>query len=230
MRGRWAWCRQQPGRLAAVLAAAATAGTAGPRSLGAQGFWERFSYEGLRLSAIGVELGGVTSDRLSRAWSPALRVDYGLIAPEIRVLVGMSYFRGDFNASEIARFAQRLRGVVRDPTGDFTIDVGRITWSDLEAALDLQYLFPAGRTRSYLGLGLGVHLRDADGTAIEGTFVEDALDAIAAGLEISGGLELGIAPWLALTADLRGVLTSELRLASARGGIQYRWPQRGPPR
>lgn len=196
-----------------------------PGTLSGQGFLEQFSYEGLRLSGIGIEFGAVVSDRLTTEPTWAVRIDYGLIAPKVRVLIGGSYFRGDFNADEIAQFESRLRRVVRDPTLEFAIDVGTITWADFEGSLDLQYLFqPAARVIPYVGLGLGVHVRDGDGTAIDGTFVEDALDTIAAGATLSLGTEIVLAPRVRLTADLRGVLTSELRTASARGGLMFRIP------
>jgi hypothetical protein len=200
-----------------------------PAALPAQGFFEQFSYEGLRLAGLSVEMGGVVSDRLTAEPSPALRVDYGVLAPRLRVMFGASYFRGEFNQDEITRFAQRLRRVVLDPTGDFAIDVGSITWSQLEIDGDLQYLFPAARVQTYLGLGIGVHARGGDGAAIDGTFVEDALDTIAAGLNLSVGVEVALVSHLAATVDLRGALTSELRLASARGGLMYRFPP-PPPR
>jgi hypothetical protein len=200
-----------------------------PAALRAQGFLEQFSYAGLRLSGIGVEMGGVVSDRLTSAPSPAVRVDYGMIAPRVRVLLGASYFEGDFNASEIAKFTQRLRALVSDPTNDFTINVGQITWSDFETDLDLQYLFPNGPVETYIGLGLGVHIRNGNGTAINGTFVEDALDTIAAGLNLSVGVMVPLVPSFAFTADLRGSLTSELRSASARAGLMLRFPHRGAP-
>ncbi len=200
-----------------------------PTSLPAQGVLNQFSYEGLRLSGIGVEMGAVASNRLTTEPTPALRVDCGVLAPRVRLLLGGSYFKGQFKPDEIARFAQRLRAVVVDPTNDFTINVGTITWSELEADLDLQYLFPNGPVRTYVGLGLGVHLRNGDGAAINGTFVEDALDTIAAGLHGSMGAEVRVAPPLALTADLRGVLTSELRAVTLRGGLMLRFRQKGVP-
>jgi opacity protein-like surface antigen len=199
-----------------------------PAALAAQGFFERFSYEGLRLTGLGVEMGGVVSDRLTTEPSPALRIDYGVLAPRLRVMFGASYFRGEFNQDEITRFAQRLQRVVLDPTGDFTINVGTISWSQLAVDGDLQFLFPADRVQTYLGLGIGVHLRDGDGTAIDGTFVEDALDTIAAGFNLSMGVEVALVSHLAATVDLRGALTSELRLASARGGLMYRFPAPAP--
>ncbi len=146
-----------------------------PGSLAAQSFLEQFSYEGLRLSGIGFEFGAVVSDRLTTEPTGALRIDYGYIAPKVRVLIGGSYFKGAFNSDEIARFEDQLRRVVIDPTLDFVIDVGTISWADFEGSLDLQYVFsPTAQVIPYVGLGLGVHVRDADGTAIEDTFVEDA--------------------------------------------------------
>ncbi len=199
-----------------------------PGSLAAQGLLEQFSYEGLRLSGIGFELGAIVSDRLTTEPTGALRIDYGYIAPKVRVLIGGSYFKGAFNSDEIARFEDQLRRVVIDPTLDFVIDVGTISWANFEGSLDLQYVFsPAARVIPYVGLGLGVHMRDADGTAIEDTFVEDALDTIAAGVTVSLGAEFVLSPAVRFTADVRGELTSELRTASLRGGFAYRVPQAG---
>lgn len=187
-----------------------------------QGFLEQFSYEGLGLSGIGVELGQVWSDRVTPEPSPALRVDYGLIAPRARILLGVSYFRGALNDGEIDAFETGIRRVVADPTGDAVVDVGDINWSNLEASLDLQYLVPAGRALAALGLGLAVHVRNGSGPAIDGTFVEDALDTIVAGAVASLGIEVPLWRRLHATADVRGGLTSELRTFSLRGGVMYR--------
>lgn len=198
-----------------------------PAALRAQGFLEQFSYAGLRLSGVGIELGAIGSDRLTTETSVGLRMDWGFIAPKVRVLLGGSYFRGLFETQEIRTFENRLRLVVTDPTQDFTINVGDITWATLEADLDLQYLFAAQRLTTYLGLGIGVHVRDGDGVAIEGTFVEDALDTVEAGLNVSLGWAFQVIPHVQLTVDLRGSLTSELRAAAARGGLMFRFPGGG---
>jgi hypothetical protein len=194
-----------------------------PGAASGQGILEQFSYEGLRLSGIGFEIGPQGSDRLVSRLSGSLRVDYGFIAPNLRVLLGGSYFKAAFEPEEIERFETRLRGVVVDPTGDFTIEVGEITWATLTADVDLQYLFRAGRATTYLGLGLGAHIRDGDGRAIEGTFLEDALDTIQAGLNLSLGAAVDLLQRVQLTLDLRGVVTSELRTASGRGGLMFRF-------
>jgi len=208
-------------------AAALTAlfvGAALPTPAFAQAFLEQFSYEGLRLSGIGVEFGVLGSNRLTNEPTGAVRVDYGNIAPNVRLLFGLAYFKGDFGAAEISEFEEQLRGVVQDPTGDFEIDVGRISLADLEATIDLQYVLPyANRIVPYLGLGLGVHWRNGSGDAISGTFVEDALDTVAAALNLSAGVHVGIVRSLYATADFRAGVSAELRTASARGGLMYRF-------
>lgn len=128
-----------------------------PAPLAAQGFLDRFSYEGTRLSGIGFDFGAIASDRLTSEPTGALRVDYGFIAPNVRLLFSVGYFKAAFAAEEIAQFETRLRGVVQDPTNDFTIDVGTISLVDVAASLDLQYMFdPDGDVIPYLGVGLGV--------------------------------------------------------------------------
>lgn len=201
-----------------------------PAILPAQQFLEQFSYEGLRLSGIGVEFGVIASNRLTREPTGAVRVDYGFVAPNIRVLFGLSYFKGEFDGDEIAEFETKLRAVVEDPTGDFSIDVGRITLADLGASIDLQYVFPfTNRVVPYLGLGLGVHYRDGSGAAIAGTFVEDALDTVAASADFSAGTHVALVSSLYVTLDFRAGLSSELRSIAGRAGLMYRFTSRVAP-
>ncbi len=197
-----------------------------PGTVWAQGFWEQFSYEGLRFSGIGLEAGAVWSTRLTAEPIGALRVDFGHFAPKVRVLVSATYFKGDFRADEIEEFERQLEEIVDDPT--VSIDVGTITWADFGFALDLHYLFePARRVRPYAGLGIGLHFRNGDGEAINGTFVEGALDMVDVGLIGSAGFEIAITRSVLLTADVRGEVTTELLTGSVRGGLTYRLPQGG---
>ncbi len=193
-----------------------------PQALVAQGFLEQFSYEGLGFSGIGLEFGGVLSDRLTREMTGAVRIDYGRIAPNVRVLFGVSYFEGQFNETEIREFALGIQRVV-DPGRSSLIDIGTITWSDIEADLDLQYVLDTGgRVTNYFGIGFAAHVRNGTGTIIDDTFVEDALDTIDAGLNLSWTTAVELVPAIHFTVDLRGGLTSELRTATARAGLMYR--------
>src|SRR5207247_2329279 len=75
-----------------------------------------------------------------------VRLDFGRVAPRVRVLLGLSYFKGEFDQRATAELARRLRAIVNDPDSNFSIDVGRIQWSDLTGDVDLQYVLPQGRT------------------------------------------------------------------------------------
>ncbi len=208
-----------------IFAACLLVGFTAP--LSAQQFFEQFSYEGLKLSGIGFEFGVIAPNRLTEEPTGAVRVDYGFIAPNVRLLFSLSYFKGDFNEENIAQFEAQLRSVVNDPTGDFTIDVGTISLADLELGLDLQYVFPyTNRVVPYLGFGLGVHYRNGSGAAIDGTFVDDALDTVAAAGNFSAGIHVGLIHPVYLTFDFRAGLSSELRTVAGRGGLMFRFTPR----
>jgi outer membrane protein W len=197
-----------------------------PGSVWAQGFWDQFSYEGIRFSAVGVEAGAMWSNRLTTEPVGALRVDFGNFAPKVRVLLSATYFKGQFRQEEIDEFERQLEEIVDDPT--VMIDVGTITWADYGLALDFHYLFePGRRVRPYAGLGVGLHFRNGNGEAINGTIVERALDMVDVGIIGSLGFEIGLTKSLVLTADARGEATTELLTASVRGGLSYRIPRGG---
>lgn len=185
---------------------------------------EQFSYDALRPTGLQVDAGMLVSGDLENTIVGGVRLDAGRLAPRFRVLVGLSYFRSDFDTRATARFEQRLREIVIDPSGDDIITVGRITWADIVADLDIQYALtetPAGAV--FVGVGASAHIRNGSGAAIAGTFVEDALDEIGAGFNAMLGGEVRLmGPWRG-TAELRGVLASGLSSASLRVGVMYRF-------
>lgn len=190
-----------------------------------QGYLDQFSYEGLRLSGIGVDVGGVLSNSITTEPIGGVRVDLGVIAPRLRVVLGGSYFKGDFKPDRIARFEQRLQEVLVDCACD-SLSIGTISQANIELYFALQYLFPAlGRVvQPYAGAGFSAHIRDGDGAVIKDTFVEDALDTVAAGVDGSAGVEVAVARRLSILVEVRGVLTSEVQSASARAGLMVRLP------
>ena len=129
-----------------------------PDRLSAQGVLNQFSYDSLKLWGIQADLGVLGASRLRGTVVGGVRLDYGRIAPRIRVLLGVSYFKGEFDRNATNQLAQRLRAIVNDPDSNFVIDVGRIMWSDLTTDVDLQYVLPQGHTvTAYLGTGLSLH-------------------------------------------------------------------------
>ena len=193
--------------------------------LSAQGVLNQFSYDSLKLWGIQADLGVLGASRLRGTVVGGIRLDYGRIAPRIRVLLGVSYFKGEFDRNATNQLAQRLRAIVNDPDSNFVIDVGRIMWSDLTTDVDLQYVLPQGHTvTAYLGTGLSLHIMNGSGKAINGTFVEDALDGVSAGLNGTMGFEIATSPAWRFTVEARGVLSTQLSTGSLRGGIMYRLP------
>ena len=194
-----------------------------PVRLTAQGVFNQFSSENLRPSAVQFDLGPLGGNNIRGTLTGGVRLDYGFIAPKVRVLLGLSYFHADLSSEALRRYAEGLRRVVNDPDSNYTIQLGDISWSDLTGDLDLQYVMPQGRAVTvYLGLGVGIHLRNGSGTAIDGTFVEDALDQITAGGNGTIGAEIGAKHWR-VSVDARGVLSSGLSTVSLRTGVMYRW-------
>lgn len=202
-----------------------------PATAAAQEATEPANEATLRFDGIQGEAGVITSGRLKGATQIGLRVDLGRFVRRVRVLAGVSYFRSDFKASEIREFEDALARVVEDPEGNFTIDLGRIRWGDVAVDVDFQYLLGSwggGRWQPYLGLGAGAHFRNGSGTAIDGTFVEDALDNISAGVNFTAGWDITLARGLVLNVGGRAVLASDLRTVGLQVGLGYRVPRSGP--
>ena len=161
----------------------------------------------------------------------AFRFDAGNIAPRVRVLLGLSYFRSNFSQSSLNDFANKIRALVNDPDSNFTVNVGQIRWSDLAGDLDLQYAFPQSQTlTTFLGAGVGVHLRHGSGSAINGTFVQDALDGLFPAANVTVGVEARLTSQVALSAEGRGVVSQGLSTASLSVGLMYRFHGAGGPR
>lgn len=201
----------------------------GATRLPAQAVLNQFSYDNLRPSAVQVDIGLLSAAQLQGTGVGGLRLDYGRIAPSVRVLLGLSYFRAQLDRDTRNRFEERIRNFVIDPAGDDTIRVGRIFWSNVVLDLDLQYVIPQGRSvTTYIGLGFGAQLRNGSGTAIDGTFVEDALDQLAAAGNVSLGLEARLGGGWRATVDARGVVSPGLSTISVRTGLMYRFAGDGP--
>lgn len=216
-------------RAAAAAAAIALALGAASGRAAAQGVLNEFSYDNLRPSALGVDVGLLGAAQVQGTVAWGVRLDYGRIAPNVRVLLGASYYRAQLDRATRARFEERIRNFVIDPSGDDTIRVGRIFWANVVLDLDLQYVIPQSRSvTTYLGLGFGAQLRNGSGAAIDGTFVEDALDQLAAAGNVSIGVEARLGRAWRATLDARGVVSPGLSTVSVRTGVSYRWAGNGP--
>lgn len=178
--------------------------------------------DSLRFSGIGVQLGVARPLHIESAPSVSLVTDYGEIAPGYRVAFTASYWGSRFNRHTARTYLDSLRRVVVDPSGDDTVRFSDIEVSDISLAADVRrMLAPHSWLRPYVGGGLALHVLNADGPLIDGTFVERAIDNIAVGVAGSAGLELVLFGHVALGAEGRYDLFSLARYASVRVGATY---------
>lgn len=192
--------------------------------LTAQGMLNDFSYDNLKLSGIQVDIGVLGASELTGATVGGVRLDFGRIAPKVRLMLGLSYFSSHFDQKSLDKFATKLDDFVNPGTPD-SIVLGQVKLSDIIGDVDFQLAFPQGRgITAYVGAGVSAHIRNGSGAAINGTFVEDALDVVTAGLNGTIGFEFNVARAWRFTLDGRGVLSSGLSTASLRTGVMYRLP------
>ncbi|HWC74326.1 MAG TPA: hypothetical protein VG454_10360 [Gemmatimonadales bacterium] len=179
----------------------------------------------MRLSGVQLDLGVLGANQLTGTTVGGLRLDFGHIAPQVRLLLGLSYFKSHFDDHTLNKFKQAIDSIVTDPSGDDSIQLGTISLGDIIGDVDFQFVFPQGHgITAYIGTGVSVHVRNGSGAAINGTFVEDALDVVTAGLNGTVGFEFNLTRALRFTVDGRGVLSSGLQTASLRTGLMYRLP------
>ena len=142
--------------------------------LWAQGVLNEFSYDNLRLSGIQIDAGVLGASDMMGTTVGGIRFDYGRIAPKVRLMFGLSYFRTQYANEARDRFERRLDSLVNPSTPD-TINLGEIRLSDVIGDVDFQLVFPQGRgITAYVGTGVSIHVRNGSGAAIDGTFVDDA--------------------------------------------------------
>ena len=202
--------------------ALALAGALTPIDVRAQSLFERLNLDRLRLTALGASVGPVRASRAERAQSYGVYADYGYIAQSWRVVFSATYWGSHFRDEFVETFEDRLRERLVDPSGDDTLDLGRINVSDIALEVDLRYTpRPNAVLRAYAGGGLGAHMINAESPFINDTFVESALDNISAGLAAFAGIDTAPVGRLSFGLQARMNLLSNLRYWSGRAHVTY---------
>ena len=135
-----------------------------------------------------------------------------------------TYWNSRIRRRYIESLADTLRKSITDPTNDFELDLGRVRLSDIALIADARYTprrLSFGAVRPYLGGGLGAHVVNAEGRAINGTIVEQALDNITTGVAGMAGVELSLLGRVSIGAQARFDLLSAARFASIRASGSY---------
>src|SRR5438552_2710201 len=68
-----------------------------PRLLAAQNVTQQFTYDNLRVSGLQADLGALAASKLRGTVVGGVRLDIGQVAPSVRVLLGLSYDRGELD-------------------------------------------------------------------------------------------------------------------------------------
>jgi hypothetical protein len=191
--------------------------------------WEDYDYENLEFRGIGLDIGSVWPNGIEPTLAFGVRADMGFVGPRVRVAPAIRYWTSRLEDAEVSRLSEQLQSLCEQqasgPCPDFNL--GEIDRSDLELAADAHYLIPTGYTiEPYVGGGLGIHLLNGSGEAIEGTFVEDLLDTVVPALNLVGGVNIPIGT-LVLIGEARYVLVSDVRYGHLLVGGTWTLPS--PP-
>jgi hypothetical protein len=180
----------------------------------------------LRLVALGATVGGAWPSQTEATQLYSLHADYGEIARGVRVVFTASYWGSRYNGGAVRGYEQAIRDAVIDPAADDTVRLGRMSVSDVAIGVEARWS-PfrrrlLGRSlRPFVGAGLAAHAINVEGKALGNSFVEGALDQIAAAVNGAAGLDVAVLPNFQLTMLARYDLFSGVRHATARAGFSY---------
>ncbi len=217
MRQRWGAFRASAATLCAAVVLAGTAVSAAGQDLA------DFDYENLRFRGIGLDWGYIWPTRVEPTQTFNLRMDLGYLGPGVRILPSVGYWSSSFKGSEVSELEHRVEQLITTQTSDPapTVDLGVIEWSDINVGLDAQVVWAVpGNLLTFAGLGAAAHLLNGDGASINGTFIEDLLDSVAAGFNVHAGLEYPITNRIRVHSQGRYEVLGDLRYAQIRSGIQ----------
>jgi opacity protein-like surface antigen len=216
-----------------TLVALALLGVFVPGAVGAQSLFERLNLDRLRLTGLGFTVGPVRASRADDTQSFGVYADYGYVTPSWRVVFSATYWGSHFRDEFVETLEARLREHIIDPSGDDTLDLGRVNVSDIALEVDLRYTpRPNAALRPYAGGGVGAHMINAESPFINDTFVESALDNISAGLAAFAGIDTAPAGRFSFGLQARVNLLSNLRYWSGRALVTYFFgnqPPSSPP-
>jgi opacity protein-like surface antigen len=208
-----------------ITAAAAALVLALPGAARAQDMTD-YDYENLVLSGVGAHVVEIFPSRSEPTLGLNVRVDLGLLGPNVRISPGLTFWSTQLRDSEVERMEQRIEDACdRGGSPCPGVDLGDVEISDLSLDVDAHFLWATDYVvEPYAGVGVSLHLLNGRGDFIEDTFVEELLDAIAPGFNVVGGLEFPITESLRVLGEARGVLTGNVRYISLGVGGAWRFP------
>ncbi len=199
----------------AVFAISGGSSTAAAQTL------EDYDYEYLTFRGIGIDAGYIWPTKVKPAPIFGIRLDLGYLGPGVRIIPSISYWRSEFNRSELQDLAIRINA--RQSGVDLSPDsLGPIEWSDLALSIDGHFVWNTPiQLLTFVGAGLGFHALNGQGAAIDDTIIEDLLDAISTGASVLAGFEYEAIQRLRVYGEGRYSAMNSIQYLSARAGVQF---------
>ena len=218
MRRRSEWRRWCGGAALAGLAAALSGG-ARPAHAQTGTFLERLNLDRLQLAALGVAGGAVRPAQLEPSSVYEVHADYGAIAERWHIVFTASFWQSRYQDHVVQAFADSIERSTDPPS---EVVPSRVTVSDIALGAEGRWHpRPSSFLRPYLGLGLAAHVINTEGRLIDGTFVENALDYITAGVSGTAGMDMQLLENVRVGAQARYDLLSGIRFGSLRLTATY---------
>jgi hypothetical protein len=196
---------------------------------GAQSVIEALQRDRLQLVSLGLGAGSIAPSQVDRTKVFGLSADYGQISPAWRLQFRINYWESHFKASVVNAFADSLQRNLQDPSAT---TVKRSPISIYDAAFGLgarRLLVPGADVTPFFSGGIAGHVINAEGDFIKGTFVERALDDIAAGVFGEAGIRARILRRILLEGTIRGDLLSGFRSMQWMATGSYYFGEPRPP-
>jgi len=180
-------------------------------------------YEHLSFRGFGFDAGYLWPTRADPTYSLGLRIDMGYAGPGLRIVPNVTYWSSSLIASEVTELEDRISQLIQNQTGlpPSSLDLGTIDWRDIAIGVDAHIVWDSlFDLLTYGGIGVAAHLLNGQGAAIDGTFVEDALDSVTAALNLHFGMEYPVTPRLRIYSVAKYEVMSDLQFFHVRGGFQ----------
>lgn len=180
-------------------------------------------YEHLSFRGFGFDAGYMWPTRVDPTYTLGLRIDMGYAGPGLRIMPFVQYWSSSLVGSEVTELEDRISQLIADQTGSppSVLDLGTIDWRDVAIGVDAHIVWDSlFDLLTYGGLGVAAHILDGSGEAINGTFVEDALDEVTAGLNLHFGVEYPVTPRFRIYSVAKYEVTTELQYFHVRAGWQ----------
>jgi hypothetical protein len=186
-----------------------------------------YDYANLSFRGVLFEGGYIFANNVEDTEIFGLRFDLGFLGPGFRIVPGVAYWTSQMAQDEVEDFETRLGALSLDqggtlPPGGF--DLGVIDRDDIVLSLDGHYMWSVPLNLFlWTGVGASAHFLNGSGPAVDGTFVEDLLDSVSAGLNVHGGLEYPVTDRFRAYGGGKLEFLGDLRYVELRFGLSYIW-------